>query len=179
MTSAETRPARSGSEPPPVPVALHDPANASGLADMLCQLLEQTVAADPGKASQARRLRGEVAFAAAEDPEVQVRIRFGDGGVELWDGPAPAGVPALTGDFLTMAHLTTGQQSPVALVARGKLRARFSARHVPFLLGLMRLLRIREPAPAPVPAVRRWGWVAAAAAAAAAAGTAWCTAGPW
>lgn len=185
--------AHGGVAPDPPPVVLHGREQASGLADLLHQFFVQTLAADPGKATLARRLRGEVAFRAAEDPSVCVRIRFTGQAVELRDGTPGPGVASLTGDFLSVAHLTSGRESPMALVARRRIGVRFRPRDVPFLLRLLGLMRVDVSGPdagsgeaartAPRRAVRwtaSWSWAAVAAglaAAGTASGLAWCAAG--
>jgi hypothetical protein len=150
----------------PIPVVLRDGEEASGLAEILQQLLEQTLAESPRKARRARRLSGEAVFRAAEDEHVCVRIRFAGDRIELSDGSAYGPRDALiTADFLSIAHLTSGRETPFRLLAARRLRARFSPRDVPFLLGMLRLMRI-----GPVTGAarrRRWGrrlWPLAAAA---------------
>jgi hypothetical protein len=148
-----------------IPVVLCGGEAASGLAEMLHQFLEQTLAGSPRKARRARRLCGEAVFRAAEDEHVCVRIRFAGDRIELSDGSAfgPRD-PLITADFLSLAHLTSGQESPFRLLAARRLRARFSPLDVPFLLGVLRLMRI-GPATAAAKR-RRWGrrlWLLAAA----------------
>jgi hypothetical protein len=152
-----------------IPVVLENGEEASGLADMLRQLIEQTLAESARKRRQARGLRGEAVFRAAEDEEVCVHIVFRGDRIELRDasGVGASGAAAITADFLTIAHLTTGQESPFALLARRKLRARFSLRQLPFLLNLLRLLRTADRDGETARA--RWLWIAAAAGAGAAA----------
>lgn len=130
-------------QPLEIPVVMQGGGPPSGLAEMLQQFLEQTIAESPHKASRARKLSGELLFRSAEDPEVAVRIRFAGDRVELRDGAdAPAGAARVTADFLSIAHLTTGQESPLRLLARGRLRVRLSPREIPFLLAVIRLLKI-------------------------------------
>jgi hypothetical protein len=45
---------------------------------------------------------------------------------------------------LTVAHLTSGKQSPLSLLSDGKLSVRFSLLELPFLLRVLRLLRIEQ-----------------------------------
>lgn len=163
-----------------LPVLLHGGDEASGLADMLHQYLEQTLGEEPAKAKAARALRGEVAFRAAEDETVCVRVRFTGEAVELSDGSPEGGVASVTGDLVTVAHLATGRESPIGLVARRRLRVRFRARDVPFLIRFLWLMRTgAQPAAAqlaPRPRWRGWAWLAAAAAVAAMIGLSWCAA---
>lgn len=130
--------------PDTIPVVLGGGGEASGLAEMLRQFLDQTLAASPRKVQQARRLSGAAVFRSAEDEAVAVHIHFAGDRIELSDGGAAAPRAAtITADFLTIAHLTSGRESPFRLLAERKLRAHFSLLDVPFLLGLLRLMRTR------------------------------------
>jgi hypothetical protein len=152
-----------------MPVELIGGEDVSGLADMLHQFIEQTLAASPRKVRQARRLAGHAVFRAAEDEALCVGITFAGERIELQDGRTPNAADAMiTADFLTIAHLTSGQESPFRLLAQRKLKMRFSARQVPFLLGLLRFMQIESEARRA--ARLRWLWAGAAATAAAIAG---------
>jgi hypothetical protein len=151
-----------------MPVVLVGGDEVSGLADMLHQFIEQTLAASPRKVRQARRLAGHAVFRAAEDEALCVGITFAGERIEVRDGGAPVtaeGTTAATisADFLTIAHLTSGQESPFQLLVQRKLKAHFSVRQVPFLLRMLRFMQI-EPA-TPSAKWMRWIWPAAAAAA--------------
>jgi ubiquinone biosynthesis protein UbiJ len=128
---------------------------ASGLAHILQQFLEQTLEDSPEKRRLARRLRGEAIFRAAEDPAIQVRMRFRGDGIELSDvgEDQTVGTASVTADFLTIAHLTSGQESPFALIATRKLRVRFRASEIHFLLQMLALMRITNGV-----AHRAWIW---------------------
>lgn len=115
----------------------------SGLAAMLSQLVEQTLAESPRKVRQARRLSGQVVFRAAEAEDVFVRMRFAGDRIELDDvGVLDPRDTLITADFLSIAHLASGQEGPVGLLARRRLRPRFSPAELPFLVGLVRFMRI-------------------------------------
>lgn len=133
-------------------------APPSGLADMLQQFLAQQLEADAGKARAAGRISGDLLFRAAEDTAVCVRLSFARARIEVadHDGP-PRRWPALTADFLTTAHLTCGEASPLALVWRRKLRVRCAPWHALFLLRVLQLMRV-EPAPGPAAAGTRRRW---------------------
>ncbi len=150
-----------------IPVVLVGDEEPSGLAEMLQQFIEQTVAESPHKAGQARRLAGRAVFRSAEDEALCVHIAFMGNHVELQDGGAPRpGEASITADFLTIAHLTAGRASPFRLLVQRKLKARFSPRQVPFLLGMLRFMQIESQ-----PRRRawlRWTWPAAVAVAGAA-----------
>jgi hypothetical protein len=145
--------------------------DASGLADMLQQFIEQTLADSPRKLQRARALRGRALFCSAEDESVRVCIDFAGDHIEVRDVlDEPTHVPTVTADFLTVAHLTSGQESPFALLARRKLTARCSAGQALFLLRMLRFLQLES-------AARRTEWLQricwAALALAAACGAAW------
>ncbi|MFI5394008.1 MAG: SCP2 sterol-binding domain-containing protein [Candidatus Binatia bacterium] len=144
-------------------VVLSGDEPVSGLTDMLHQFIEQTLAASPRKRQLAQRLSGCTAFRSAEDEDLCVRITFADGRIELRDGTPKPGDAMITADFLTIAHLTSGQESPLRLLARRKLKARFSVFQIPFLLRMLRFMQIESERPGATPL--RWAWLAAAAAA--------------
>jgi hypothetical protein len=152
----------------PLPVVLAAGEAASGLADMLQQFIEQTIADSPRKSQQARRLHGRALFRSVEDDAVCVCIHFAGNRIELRDGAeAPVTSPSITADFLTIAHLTSGQENPFRLLAQGKLNARFSVLQVPFLLRMLRFMRIESASRRATR--KRWALATGAAAAAAAA----------
>ncbi len=127
------------------PAVLANAEAASGLAEMLHQFLEQTLGEGPEKIRQARKLEGQLVFRAAEDPSVCVQILFSPDKVEVSDvTQAPAGVPALTADFLAVAHLTSGEESPLGLLLRRRLRAEVSLGDLPFLIGVLGFMRLPE-----------------------------------
>ncbi len=148
-------------------MVLHGGDSASGLADMLHQFLTQTLEGDPGRARRAARLRGALLFCAAEDPAVCVRIDFAGGRVDVTDHQGQVdGLPMITSDFITTAHLTTGEEGPFRLLLARRLRVRLRWRRGPFLVRALRIMQL--PAPQPVRRRRRLYLVAAVLVAAAA-----------
>ncbi|MEW6777015.1 MAG: hypothetical protein AB1405_12015 [Bdellovibrionota bacterium] len=126
-------------------VLLHGGDSASGLADMLHQYLLQNCSEFPGKVRQARELTGDVLFRAAEDEAVCVRIAFRGESIGLEDVPhVPPGATVMTTDFLSVARLTRGEAGPVGLLARGKMRVRFSVSQLPFLVQVLRFMQLPE-----------------------------------
>lgn len=126
-----------------IPVVLKGAEEASGLAEMVQQFLEQVLAESPRKARRARRLSGAAVLRSAEE-DVAVRIHFAGDRIELSDGaPIDSRDATITADFLTMAHLTSGQESLFRLLTDRRLRARFALTDVPFLLGVLSLMRSR------------------------------------
>lgn len=127
----------------PVSVQLKGGDDASGLANMLHQYIAQNIEDSPKKQSQARSLRGTMVFRAAEDVDICVRITFERGRIMLEDTAAvPQGVPSITADFLTVAHLTTGERGPFGLLLTRKMRVRFSPRQMPFLHRALRFMQV-------------------------------------
>jgi hypothetical protein len=144
-----------------IPVVLENAEAASGLALMLQQFIEQTLSESPDKQRRARGLRGEALFRAAEDENVCVHIAFRGDRVELRDtggsvGARSPGAAEFTADFLSIAHLTSGRASPLALYAQRKLRARFRLRQLPFLLNMLRFMQTAEPGRGAAGARRLW-----------------------
>lgn len=123
--------------------------SASGLADLLHQFLEQTLQASAEKAARARGLRGDFVVRAAEDESVAVQIAFLGDRIELRDlGPASLPkAPSLRGDFLSVAHVTSGSASPLGLILRGRLSVRFGPAQLPFLWNVLMLMRIDSGEP--------------------------------
>lgn len=155
------------------PVVLKNAQNASGLADMLHQYLAQNISEFPRKVNQARSLRGEVAFRAAEDEDVCVRMVFSGDRIDLIDvGTTAIAAPAMTTDFISVAHLTTGEEGPFSLLVKRKMKVQFSLLDAAFLIGVLRFMQIpaelREEQP-----LATWKWVAIGAGAAAAGGGTW------
>ena len=134
----------------PPRVELLDADSATGLADLLHQFLEQTVDASAAKAEAARALHGDVVVRAAEDEAIAVRIAFRGDHIELSDiGTQGAGsAPSIQGDFLSVAHVTSGQASPLALILRRQLRVSFGLAQLPFLFRVLGFMRVDEGAPA-------------------------------
>ena len=152
-------PVQRGDAAIPVTIALEvgREEEVSGLARMLHQFLEQTLEASPEKRRLAQKLRGEAIFRAAEDEAIRVRIRFRGDCIELGDSGEgeSTGAASVTADFLTIAHLTSGQESPFALLATRKLRVRFRSRDVPFLLRMLAFMRLAKGRTS-----RGWLWYA-------------------
>ncbi len=120
--------------------------SASGLADLLHQFLEQTVDASDQKAEAARALRGAVVVRAAEDEAIAVRIAFQGDRIELRDigTEATGSTPSIQGDFLSVAHVTSGQASPMALVLSRQLRVSFGLGQLPFLFRVLGFMRVDD-----------------------------------
>ncbi len=143
------------------PVDLVDADDASGLADMLHQFMSQNLEESAKKRAQARSLGGTVLFRAAEDEDVCVRMAFFGDRIELADYTGEVGkLPAITSDFLSTAHLTTGEEGPFALLLKRKVKVSFSVGQIPFLLRVLRFMQL--PAEMRDQPPRRLRWLLAA-----------------
>ncbi len=124
------------------PVYLPAGADASGLADMIHQYLSQNVTDSEKKRNQAKGLMGEVFIEAAE-ADICVRIRFHGDRIDLDDVPAPAPDGAsIKADFISVAHLTTGERGPFELLATRRLKVRFQPGQIPFLVRVLKFMQI-------------------------------------
>lgn len=127
------------------PVELENPNDASGLADMLHQFLQQTVESSPTKLRAARKLSGTLWFQSAEDMELVVALTFARDRIGVADAPpAELARPSLTADFLSTAHITTGEESPFALLLQKKISARVRLTQALFLLRVLRFMKIDD-----------------------------------
>lgn len=104
----------------PPSVVLRDGDDASGMAYMLGGLLEDNLRDFPSRARVARVLRGPVVMTAS-DRDMSVTIEFMRGQIELRDG-ADVGATVISGPWLAMTKLCSGQKSPVAAFREGDVR---------------------------------------------------------
>ncbi len=131
-----------------LPVVLDNPDQASGLADMLHQFLQQTLEDFPEKRAVARKLVGTLWFQSAEDPTLVVALSFSSGGIRVADVAAGAiQRPSLTADILSTAHLTTGQVSPFTLLIQKKINANVRLSQALFLLRVLSFMKIEDGGP--------------------------------
>lgn len=100
-------------------VRLADGDSASGLAAMIGDLVADNVRDFKGRRRVASRTRGEVALRAA-DRDVAITLSFGDGEVVIAEGVTDE-APVLSGPWLTMAQMCSGQLSPVKALATKQL----------------------------------------------------------
>lgn len=127
-----------------VSVVLEGAESASGLADLLHQYLEQTLEASEEKRRAAERLRGAVTVLAVEDSSVRVRVTFGGERIDIADSER-ATWPWIKGDFLSVAHLLSGEESMGSLLLGRKLSVRCGPGDALFLWRVSELLKIQEP----------------------------------
>ncbi|MBI4511924.1 MAG: hypothetical protein HY698_19985 [Deltaproteobacteria bacterium] len=155
------------------PVLLVDGSSASGLAELLQQYLEQSIAGCATKVDGARRLGGAILFRPAEDDEVCVRVTFLGDRIELCDAPVDAPYPCIRADFLALAQIASGRASPVLLVLQGRVRLGGVGLALPRLFQVLRFMRTSDPVACA--RARRARWIALAVAVAALTGIFWWT----
>jgi hypothetical protein len=121
-------------------VCLADGA-ASGLANIVCQFLEQDLGEFEYKRRRAARLRGRVALTAS-DHDTAVTLEFKGGEILVWDGARPPLDASIAGPHQALVRLLQGETNPLLEHVKGRLHVRSSLRHPFFPLqvhGLMKL----------------------------------------
>lgn len=93
--------------------------DASGMANMLGELLADNLRDFPARARVAKVVRGPVVMTAA-DRDRSVTVRF-SGDEILIDEGVVLGAPSITGEWLDLAKLCSGQLSPFKAVVERKL----------------------------------------------------------
>ncbi len=102
------------------PVVLVGGGDASGMARMLADLLRENPVEFPGRARVARRIRGDVVFAAA-DRGVSVTLSLGSERIEFRNRVVPE-APMVSAPWLVMARICGGQVSLLSALMGGELR---------------------------------------------------------
>jgi len=92
---------------------------ASGLAFMIGDLIEGNLRDFPARRRVASRTRGQVALEAS-DRAAAITLSFRPGEVVVAEGISPD-TPVLSGEWLTMAQMCSGQISPVRALASKQL----------------------------------------------------------
>ncbi len=129
---------------PPVTVVAGE--EASGLARIVCQYLEQLLADSPAKRAEAAALRGRLGLHAREG-DVAITVVFGDGGIAIEEGlREPDAV--MTGEVEFLMHILAGRANPAWELARRRLATRVSPRRPLFGHQAYHLMRL--------PDVRLW-----------------------
>ncbi len=93
--------------------------DASGLARMVAQLLEDNLRDFRTRAAAARYARGDVVLRTS-DSDVAVTLSFGPGEVVVREGRR-AGAVVLAGEWVHLAGLCSGQRSVLGALASGEL----------------------------------------------------------
>lgn len=93
--------------------------DASGMATMLGDLLADNLRDYPGRARVARMARGPIVMTAS-DHDRSVTLRFAGSEIAVDEG-AVEGAACITGPWLDLAKLCSGQMSPFRAVAQRRL----------------------------------------------------------
>ncbi|MHB8245597.1 MAG: hypothetical protein ACYDGN_09640 [Acidimicrobiales bacterium] len=103
-------------------VTLEGGKEASGLATMVAELVRQNFADSKARAMVASRARGDVGLTAA-DHDLSITLSFLGSSLNIADRSKQArpAVPTMSGDWLELAHLCSGQQSPLAAWRAGRV----------------------------------------------------------
>ncbi len=113
---------------------------ASGLARITAQYLEQLLADSPEKRAEAARLRGRLGLHAREG-NVEVTLVFGDGAIAVEEGlHAPDAV--ISGSVETLLNLLAGRENPALALGRRAMSLRISGRNPLFGYRAYRLMRL-------------------------------------
>ncbi len=132
-----------------VPVTLVAGEEASGLANIISQYLDQLLADSPDKQSLAAKLRGRLGFHAREG-NVSVTITFRDGGVFIEDGLLdPEAI--VSGELEMLMHVLSGRANPAVELRRGTISVLPSITRPYFGYQAYNLMRL--------PGVRPWSGI--------------------
>ena len=131
-----------GPAPAVVPVALAANEEASGLANIVGQYLEQILADSPAKRAEAAALRGRLGLNAREG-DVAVTIVLADGGVVIEEGlHEPDAV--IGGEVEFLMHVLAGRANPIWEMGGGRVRVQSGLRHTPFAYRAYHLMRLPD-----------------------------------
>jgi putative sterol carrier protein len=128
---------------------------ASGLARITGQYLEQMLADSPEKREEASRLRGRLGLHAREG-DVEITLAFGEGPIVIEEGlREPDAV--ISGSLETLLDMLGGRRNPALALGRGDISVRISASSPAFGYRAYHLMRL--------PGVHVWNGVPPQAAA--------------
>ena len=102
-----------------VAVRLDAGDEASGLASMIGQYLEQILTVSPQKCAEAATLRGRFGLNAREG-DVAVTVEFGDRGIDISEGLRDPDA-VISGPVETLMHTLAGRANPALEVCRGAI----------------------------------------------------------
>jgi hypothetical protein len=125
-----------------VPVALAACEEASGLANMVGQYLEQVLADSSAKRAEAAALRGRLGLHAREG-NVAVTIVFADGGVVIEEGLREPNA-VIAGEVEFLMHVLAGRANPVWEMGEGRVRVQTGLRHPLFAYQAYHLMRLPD-----------------------------------
>jgi hypothetical protein len=126
----------------PVRVALAAGEEASGLASMIGQYVEQIIADSPEKRAEAAALRGRLGLHAREG-NVAVTIVFAGGGVVIEEGLREPNA-VIAGEVEFLMHVLAGRANPVWELAGGHVTIRPSLQRPLFAYRAYRLMRLPD-----------------------------------
>lgn len=115
----------------------------SGLANIVCQYLEQDLAEFERKRRRAARLRGRVAMTAS-DHDTAVTLEFRGDEIVIHDGELGPLDASITGPHQALVKLLQGEAHPLVEHVRGRLRVRAKLRSMLLPLRLHRLMKLEE-----------------------------------
>ena len=122
------------------PVRLIAGEQASGLANIVGQYLEQLIGESPQKRSEADALRGNLGLLAREG-DVAITIVFSDDGICIEEGLSEADA-VISGKVEQLMHVLAGRANPVWAVAGGRMAFRPGLRRPLFGYQAYKLMRL-------------------------------------
>ncbi len=124
------------------PVSIVAGGEASGLANMVGQYLEQLLADSAEKRAQAAALRGRLGLCAREG-DVAITIAFSEHGVAIEEGlQQPDAV--VSGEIETLMHVLAGRANPAWELGQRRLAARLTVRRPLFGYQAYHLMRLPD-----------------------------------
>jgi len=102
-------------------VELADGEEANILATLLKKHIEDIVAAEPGKATAARRISGKLGLHSTE-PEALVTVTFDGTGIVIANGIEPKIDGMITGPLKLQTEVLAGLANPYASMLRRRLK---------------------------------------------------------
>ena len=126
----------------PVRVALAAGEEASGLANMIGQYIEQILADSPEKRREAAALRGRLGLRAREG-DVAVCIVLDEGGIVIEEGLTDADA-VIAGEVEFLMHVLAGRRNPIWELGGGHVAIRPSLQRPLFAYRAYRLMRLPD-----------------------------------
>jgi hypothetical protein len=131
------------------PISIAAGEEASGLANIVGQYLDQLLGDSPQKRFEAAALRGNLGLLAREG-DVAITIVFSDDGIRIEEGLS-ASDALISGAVETLMHVLAGRANPVWEVAGGSMAFRPGLRQPLFGYRAYKLMRL--------PGVHLWSGV--------------------
>ena len=115
---------------------------ASGLARIIGQYVEQIVGESPEKRVEAAGLRGRLGI-LARDVDIAVTLVFDEGGIAVEEGLGEADA-VISGEIEFLMNVLAGRANPALEILRGNFSLRPSLRRPTFGYGAYRLMRLED-----------------------------------